>query len=244
MDSSSGVRKGAWTKEEDDLLRLFIQNHGEGKWNQVSLHSGLKRCRKSCRLRWLNYLKPSIKRGHFAEDEIDLILRLHKLLGNRWSLIAGRLPGRTGNDVKNFWKTRLSRKMTSVVVEKVKEKSQETKKDIAVRPQSRRLSKTSHYLSGHKTVTSRHNQPEENFSKLPILPSSPIEDEADWWETFLEDEDNVKRTKCSFLVLEEDHLTNGCVEDLAEWTRTDFRYLEDCPCWIGSSDMDLWNLST
>ncbi|KAH0996323.1 hypothetical protein GBA52_020187 [Prunus armeniaca] len=134
--------------------------------------------------------------------------------------------------------------MASVVVEKVKEKSPETKKDIAVRPQSRRLSKTSHYLSGHKTVTSRHNQPEENFSKLPILPSSPIEDEVDWWETFLEDEDNVERTKCSCLVVEEDHFTNGCVEDLAEWTRTDFRYLEDCPCWIGSSDMDLWNLST
>lgn len=142
-------------------------------------------------------------------------------------MIAGRLPGRTANDVKNFWNTRLGRKMASVVVEKVKEKSPETKKDIAVRPQSRRLSKTSHYLSGHKTVTSRHNKPEENFSKLPILPSSPIEDEVDWWETLLEDEDNVQRTKCSCLLLEEDHFTNCCVEDFAQWTITDFRYLED-----------------
>ena len=47
------------------------------------LHVGLNRCRKSCRLRWLNYLRPNIKRGNFAEDEVDLLIRLHKLLGNR-----------------------------------------------------------------------------------------------------------------------------------------------------------------
>ncbi|PQQ08939.1 Myb10 V2 [Prunus yedoensis var. nudiflora] len=102
-----GVRKGAWTRQEDDLLRQCIENQGEGKWHQVPYKAGLNRCRRSCRLRWLNYLKPNIKRGDFMEDEVDLIIRLHKLLGNRWSLIAQRLPGRTANDVKNYWNTRL-----------------------------------------------------------------------------------------------------------------------------------------
>lgn len=45
---------------------------------------GLKRLGKSCRLRWLNYLKPDIKRGNISSDEEDLIIRLHKLLGNRY----------------------------------------------------------------------------------------------------------------------------------------------------------------
>ncbi|CAA6664881.1 unnamed protein product [Spirodela intermedia] len=44
----------------------------------------------------------SIKRGAFQEDEVDLIVRLHRLLGNRWSLVASRIPGRTANDVKNY----------------------------------------------------------------------------------------------------------------------------------------------
>nr|BAE94392.1 R2R3-MYB transcriptional regulator [Ipomoea nil] len=59
---SPRVRKGAWSEEEDDLLRKCIQKFGEGKWHLVPFRAGLNRCRKSCRLRWLNYLHPDIKR--------------------------------------------------------------------------------------------------------------------------------------------------------------------------------------
>ncbi|CAA6664883.1 unnamed protein product [Spirodela intermedia] len=105
------VRKGAWAPEEDILLRRCVLQYGEGQWHLIPERAGLKRCRKSCRLRWLNYLKPSIKRGVFQEDEVDLIIRLHRLLGNRWSLIAGRIPGRTANDIKNYWNSCLCKKV-------------------------------------------------------------------------------------------------------------------------------------
>ncbi|XP_026390541.1 transcription factor MYB90-like [Papaver somniferum] len=109
VSSEKGLRKGAWAEEEDQLLRKCILKYGEGKWRQVPIRAGLNRCRKSCRLRWLNYLQPNIKRGEFKEDEVDLIIRMHKLLGNRWSLIAGRLPGRTANDIKNYYNTHLKK---------------------------------------------------------------------------------------------------------------------------------------
>nr|ATO59048.1 R2R3 Myb2 transcription factor [Polygonum cuspidatum]ATO59049.1 R2R3 Myb2 transcription factor [Polygonum cuspidatum] len=109
--SNEGVKRGAWTPEEDTILSQFILSHGEGKWNSLPWRAGLKRCGKSCRLRWLNYLRPDIKRGNITPDEEDLIVRLHKLLGNRWSLIAGRLPGRTDNEIKNYWNTGLSKKL-------------------------------------------------------------------------------------------------------------------------------------
>ncbi|KAG9456782.1 hypothetical protein H6P81_001290 [Aristolochia fimbriata] len=109
MERSSGtVRKGAWSREEDTLLQRCILKFGEGNWHLVPERAG--KCRKSCRLRWLNYLSPNIKRGIFSPDEIDLLIRLHNLLGNRWSLIAGRLPGRTANDVKNYWNTHQKKK--------------------------------------------------------------------------------------------------------------------------------------
>ncbi|XP_010258843.1 PREDICTED: transcription factor MYB114-like [Nelumbo nucifera] len=105
------VNRGAWTAEEDGKLAQYIEIHGAKKWKSVAVKAGLNRCGKSCRLRWLNYLRPNIKRGNISDQEEDLILRLHKLLGNRWSLIAGRLPGRTDNEIKNYWNSHLSKKI-------------------------------------------------------------------------------------------------------------------------------------
>ncbi|GKV17901.1 hypothetical protein SLEP1_g28355 [Rubroshorea leprosula] len=108
--AKEGLNKGAWTEREDCILRNYINLHGDGKWRDLPQRAGLKRCGKSCRLRWLNYLRPDIKRGNVSADEEELIIRLHNLLGNRWSLIAGRLPGRTDNEIKNYWNTKLSKR--------------------------------------------------------------------------------------------------------------------------------------
>ncbi|KAG1330202.1 transcription repressor MYB5 [Cocos nucifera] len=108
-----GLKRGPWTPEEDEVLAKFVRKEGEGRWRTLPHRAGLLRCGKSCRLRWMNYLRPSIKRGPIAPDEEDLILRLHRLLGNRWSLIAGRIPGRTDNEIKNYWNTHLSKKLIS-----------------------------------------------------------------------------------------------------------------------------------
>ncbi|XP_077234257.1 transcription factor MYB1-like [Tasmannia lanceolata] len=107
-----GLNKGAWTNQEDKSLSDYIKVHGHGRWRTLPKKAGLKRCGKSCRLRWLNYLRPDIKRGNITEEEEDLIIRLHKLLGNRWSLIAGRLPGRTDNEIKNYWNTYLRKQLS------------------------------------------------------------------------------------------------------------------------------------
>ncbi|XP_022732259.1 transcription factor MYB114-like [Durio zibethinus] len=105
------ANRGAWTAEEDQKLAQVIEIHGPKRWKSVAEKAGLNRCGKSCRLRWMNYLRPNIKRGNISDQEEDLILRLHKLLGNRWSLIAGRLPGRTDNEIKNYWNSHLSKKI-------------------------------------------------------------------------------------------------------------------------------------
>ncbi|XP_010257627.1 PREDICTED: transcription repressor MYB5-like [Nelumbo nucifera] len=111
--SKVGLKRGPWTPEEDELLSSYIRREGVGRWRTLPKRAGLLRCGKSCRLRWVNYLRPCVKRGHIAPDEEDLILRLHRLLGNRWSLIAGRIPGRTDNEIKNYWNTHLSKKLIS-----------------------------------------------------------------------------------------------------------------------------------
>ncbi|QCE13560.1 transcription factor MYB3-like [Vigna unguiculata] len=104
-------KQGAWSSDEDQILFNYVQLTGEGNWTDLPQRAGLKRCGENCKHRWLNYLKPTIPRENFSWDEQELIIRLHKLLGNRWCMIAGRLPGRSEDEIKNYWNTYLSKKV-------------------------------------------------------------------------------------------------------------------------------------
>ncbi|KAF8411879.1 hypothetical protein HHK36_004438 [Tetracentron sinense] len=86
------ITKGAWTKEEDQLLINYIRAHGEGCWRSLPRAAGLLRCGKSCRLRWINYLRPDLKRGNFTDEEQDLIVKLHRLFGNKNSSSPLMIP--------------------------------------------------------------------------------------------------------------------------------------------------------
>ncbi|XP_074562045.1 transcription factor MYB97-like [Curcuma longa] len=108
--AAGGLRKGPWTATEDEILLEHVRRHGEGNWNAVQRLSGLARCGKSCRLRWANHLRPDLKKGSFTPEEEFLILRLHSQLGNKWARMAAQLPGRTDNEIKNYWNTRLKRR--------------------------------------------------------------------------------------------------------------------------------------
>ncbi|XP_011082230.1 transcription factor MYB6 [Sesamum indicum] len=108
----SKVKRGSWSPEEDATLRTYLHNHGTGgNWIALPHKAGLQRCGKSCRLRWLNYLRPDIKHGAFTQDEENVICNLYRKIGSRWSVIASHLPGRTDNDVKNYWNTKLKKKL-------------------------------------------------------------------------------------------------------------------------------------
>ncbi|XVF80985.1 hypothetical protein PTKIN_Ptkin15bG0120200 [Pterospermum kingtungense] len=106
-----GLKKGPWTPEEDEVLINYIKLYGYGNWRALPKQAGLLRCGKSCRLRWINYLRPDIKRGNFIREEEDTIINLHEMLGNRWSAIAASLPGRTDNEIKNVWHTHLKKRV-------------------------------------------------------------------------------------------------------------------------------------
>ncbi|CAH1448001.1 unnamed protein product [Lactuca virosa] len=113
----TGLKRGPWAQEEDDLLIDYINKNGHGSWRSLPKLAGLLRCGKSCRLRWTNYLRPDIKRGPFTLEEEKLVIQLHAILGNRWAAIAAQLPGRTDNEIKNLWNTHFRKRLMSIGID-------------------------------------------------------------------------------------------------------------------------------
>ncbi|KAJ6429794.1 hypothetical protein OIU84_021237 [Salix udensis] len=94
-EEESGLRRGPWTLEEDTSLTHYISRQGEGRWNMLAKGSGLKRTGK----------------------KQLLILELHSKWGNRWSKIAAHLPGRTDNEIKNYWRTKVQKEARHLNIE-------------------------------------------------------------------------------------------------------------------------------
>ncbi|KAI5069481.1 hypothetical protein GOP47_0015782 [Adiantum capillus-veneris] len=112
-----GLKRGPWTSAEDRRLIHYIQTHGEGGWRSLPKAAGLLRCGKSCRLRWFNYLRPDLKQGNISPEEEKLIIHLHAHLGNRWALIASKLPGRTDNEIKNHWNAHIKKRLRAMGID-------------------------------------------------------------------------------------------------------------------------------
>jgi myb proto-oncogene protein len=194
-----GLKRGPWSLEEDQILTSYIQKHGHGNWRALPKLAGLLRCGKSCRLRWINYLRPDIKRGNFTNEEEENIIKLHEMLGNRWSAIAAKLPGRTDNEIKNVWHTHLKKKLL-----KTNETNSETKKRVITKSKIKRSDSNSSTITQSESVSACTTS-SSDFSSVTVgekidVKSEDIEsleeetmpeiDESFWTEAALDETSN------------------------------------------------------
>lgn len=112
-----GRRSASWTLEEDAKLVELVKKESSTPpsitasktWSRVASQLN-NRTGKQCRERYLNQLKPGIRRDPWSSDEEAILRETHARIGNKWVAIAAHLPGRTDNCVKNHWNSMLRKR--------------------------------------------------------------------------------------------------------------------------------------
>ncbi|CAI9778713.1 unnamed protein product [Fraxinus pennsylvanica] len=109
--------KGQWTKEEDRKLIKLVMQYGSRNWAVIA-EKLEGRAGKQCRERWLNHLRPDIKKDVWSEEEERLLIKVHKRVGNKWAEIAKHITGRTENSIKNHWNATKRRQISRRKIKK------------------------------------------------------------------------------------------------------------------------------
>ncbi|KAK1434883.1 hypothetical protein QVD17_00637 [Tagetes erecta] len=175
------LRRGPWLEGEDEILTTIVGALGEKHWDALAKQSGLRRSGKSCRLRWMNYLRPNLKHGEITQEEEAIILDLHKHWGSKWSKIAKRLPGRTDNEIKNYWRSHLKKKLEAQQAGTKSNTKQDTA--IPIRDRSIQCISTKSSMSGNEGIfgTSSISETPEMCDMNALGNDSPYESRISEW---------------------------------------------------------------
>ncbi|KAL1221352.1 Transcription factor MYB58 [Cardamine amara subsp. amara] len=204
------VKRGPWSQDEDLKLISFIHKFGHENWRSLPKQAGLLRCGKSCRLRWINYLRPDVKRGNFSADEEETIIKLHQSFGNKWSKIASKLPGRTDNEIKNVWHTYLKKRLPQSLAEPTskgslneEETSQESSpnassmsfagSNISSKEDDAQISQTFEYIQAYSEFTGMLQEVDK-----PELLEIPFDLSPDIW-SFIDGSDSFQQPENSLM---------------------------------------------
>jgi hypothetical protein len=107
------LTKGTFTREEDQVIRSFVQENGTRSWPKIT-RALPHRTPKQCRERWFNNLDPSVVKDPWTCEEDRRIFEAYIANGPKWSVIAHELPGRTDNAIKNRWNASISKRLRIV----------------------------------------------------------------------------------------------------------------------------------
>ncbi|CAN8258937.1 unnamed protein product [Cochlearia groenlandica] len=102
------INNGPWTAEEDNNLRLIIQENSVTDWLNIAVSLGTNRTPFQCLARYQRSLNANILRKEWTVEEDEKLRAAVELFGEKnWQSVANELEGRVGTQCSNRWKKTL-----------------------------------------------------------------------------------------------------------------------------------------
>ncbi|XP_041644041.1 snRNA-activating protein complex subunit 4 isoform X2 [Cheilinus undulatus] len=160
------IKKGPWTKKEDELLLRAVAHYGEKDWWRIRLEVP-GRTDSSCRDRYLDCLRADLKRTPFDKQEKELLLQLVEKHGvGHWAKIAAEIPHRSDAQCLREWK-KLTRKLLGQTQHKPRKKADRPRQKVkrSIRKRLNRL----------KESTDEENETEDEETEVVYMDSDEEE---------------------------------------------------------------------
>ena len=90
-----------FTEKENKLIKKMVKKVGKD-WEEISKFIP-GRTPKQIHDRYINYLRDGLKKDPWTSEEDEILINMYQEIGNKWSKMIKKLPGRSGNDIKNRW---------------------------------------------------------------------------------------------------------------------------------------------
>jgi Myb-like DNA-binding domain len=148
------LTKNPFTAEED---KVILQGEKDGLTWPAIANQLPGRNSDQVRCRFVNTINPLLmKNVAWTHEEEHILQTAQSELGNKWSVIASLLPGRSENDIKNHWHNRRLK-----VKRKLKSMAAYTKRDETL----------THLRNGiyDQVVPSRSNATEDNETAVSFM---------------------------------------------------------------------------
>lgn len=195
--------KQGWTSIEDEILLKIVSSRGAKAWSAVAkelntmIHDGNTiRHGRHCRERWFNHIDPNLKKGGWTEEEDQYVILHQQLLGNRWSDIAKKLPGRTENSVKNRFKSLMRKKAGFDIKDDTTSYENTSEKDAdiaAASPNFNTLMLFSPQIVNFNYTESLQTSPRENFIRPPPVTMRSISQKLPSIQKIIETKERLKQ---------------------------------------------------